>query len=135
MRIIIASLVLGPLLLIGGTAADAGTSVFPIESAPVKIAARADSSADREGFVQRARERTAEWQQKLQILNDKAAANGSAAGTAAEEDLHKAWIKIEAASHRLEDASDEEWQDAKTAFETASHELADTWHRRYPADK
>lgn len=135
MNIVISSLVIGPLLLIGGLPAHADTHASSLGAGVIQIAASADATTDKDSFLQKAHEKTAEWRQKLQDLGDKAEAKGKAAGTATEDDVHKAWHKVEAASNRLETASSEEWQDAKAAFETASHEMANTWHKHYPTDK
>jgi hypothetical protein len=95
----------------------------------------AAGDADRDSFTHEARERTAEWHRKLQALNDKAEANGKAASHEAEDDLNRAWTKVEAASRKLETAGAESWEEAKTTYERASHDLADAWHRHHPEDK
>jgi hypothetical protein len=136
MRIITTAMVIGPLFLIGTLATAADLPAFSRASEhTIQLAASGEAPSDREGFVQKAHENTAKWQRKLQALNDKADANGKAAAISAEDDVHKAWSKVEATSQKLETASAEGWQDAKAAFETASRELADTWHKHYPADK
>jgi hypothetical protein len=135
-KIVIASLVIGPLMLSGAVVAFADSPAFSIGSEhSVQLAASGDATGDRDSFVQGARKKTAEWQLKLQALNDKAEANGKAAADTAQDDLHKAWVKVESASHQLETASGDGWNDAKTAFDTASGELTDAWHKRFPDKK
>ena len=48
---------------------------------------------------------------------------------ALQNDLHTAWTRTEAESHRLSGASADRWEDAKRSFESVSRELNDTWRR------
>ncbi len=137
MRILAASIVIGPLLLIGALPA-AGQSTPALGAgarAPVQLAAGTGSTADKDTFTQKAREEIQEWQRKLHDFGGKAEAKGKEAGDAAEHDLHEAWTKAEAASRKLQAAGAEDWESAKASYEKASHELAETWHRVHPDDK
>jgi|HubBroStandDraft_3_1064219.scaffolds.fasta_scaffold22650_2 hypothetical protein len=136
MRILTASIVIGPLVLIGTLPAAAGQSTLALGSGtPVRLAAGGDSTADRDTYTQRARDEMQEWQRKLHDFSEKAAAKGKEAGNAAENDLNEAWTKAEAASRQLQTVGAEGWERAKTSFEKASHELAEAWHKIHPEDK
>ena len=136
MRILNASIVIGPLMLIGALPAAAGQSTPALGSgAPVRVAAGGDTTADRDTYTQKAKDEMQEWQQKLHDFSEKAEAKGKEAGNAAEVDLNKAWTKAEAASRKLQTVGADGWESAKTSFEKASHELADAWHRIRPQDK
>ena len=135
MRMLTASIVIGPLVLIGALPA-AGQSTLALGSGtPVQLAAGADSAADRDTYTQKAREEMQEWQRKLHDFSEKAAAKGKQLDNAAENDLNEAWTKAKAASSRLQTAGAEGWESAKTSFEEASRELADAWDKIRPEDK
>jgi hypothetical protein len=136
MRMRIASIVIGSLVLIGALPAAAGQStISPSASAHVRLAANGDATVDRDTYMHRARDEMQEWQRRLHSFNEKAEARGERAGNAAEHDLNKAWTKAEAASRKLQTVGSEGWESAKTSFEKASHELAEAWHKIYPEDK
>jgi hypothetical protein len=136
MRFLTASIVFGPLLLLGALSANAAQSTRTLESdAPVRLAAAGDSTADRDTYTQRTRDEMREWQRKLRDFSEKAEAKGKEAGNEAKYALNKAWTKTQAASRDLQAASAEGWESAKISFEKASHELAETWHRIRPDDK
>ena len=135
MRILTASIVIGPLVLIGTLPAAAGQSTLALGSGtPVRLAAGGDSTADRDTYTQRARDEMQEWQRKLHDLSEKVVAKGKEAGNATENDLHEAWTKAEAASRQLQTVGAEGWESARSSFEKASHELAETWHKIHPED-
>jgi hypothetical protein len=133
MRILFASIVIGPLMLFGALPAAAGQSIS--SSTPIQLAAGGDSTADRDTYTQKARDAMHEWQQKLHDFSEKAKAKGQEEGKAAENELNAAWIKAEAEQHKLETASAEGWESAKTSFEKASHDLKEVWDKIRPDDK
>jgi hypothetical protein len=136
MKLLVASIVIGPLMLIGVLPASAGQSSPAFGSpAGVQVAAADDSAADRDSYTRKAQDELREWQHKLREFGDQAAASGKAAGNAANDDLNQARTKAEAASDRLQTVGAEGWASAKASFEKASHELSDTWHRVHPDDK
>jgi hypothetical protein len=135
MRMLTASIVIGPLVLIGALPA-AGQSTLALGSdAPVQLAAGADSTADRDTYTQQARDEMQEWQRKLHDFSEKAEAKGKEAGNAVENDLNKAWTKAQAASSKLQTVGAEGWENARTSFEEASHELAEAWRKIHPEEK
>jgi len=135
MRILTASIVIGPLVLIGTLPAAAGQSTLALGSGtPVRLAAGGDSTADRDTYTQRARDEMQEWQRKLHDFSEKVVAKGKEAGNATENDLHEAWTKAEAASRQLQTVGAEGWESARSSLEKASHELAETWHKIHPED-
>lgn len=135
MRILTASIVIGPLMLIGALPAAGQSTLALGSSAPVLLAAGNDTPADRDTYTQQALEEMQEWQRKLHDFSEKAEAKGKEAANAAENDLNKAWTKADAASSKLQTVGAESWESAKTSFEEASRELADAWHKIRSGDK
>ncbi len=130
MRILTASIVIGPLMLIGALPAVAGQSTVALGSdAPVRLTANGKPTTDRDTYTQKARDDMQEWQQKLHTFSENAEAKGQEAGNAAENDLNQAWTKAEAASSELQTASAEDWQSAKISYEKASRDLANAWDK------
>jgi len=133
MRFLTASIVIGPIMLVGALSAAAGPSIAA--DAPVRQAAGNDSTADRDTYAQRARDQMQEWQKKLHEFDERAETKGQKAGNAADNDLHAAWNRVEEAGHKLQTASAEGWESAKVSFEKASHDLAETWDKVRGQDK
>ena len=132
-RIILVSIVIGPLMLFGALPAVAGQSIS--SDTRIQLAAGGDSTADRDTYTQKARDAMHEWQQKLHDFSEKAKAKGQEEGNAAENELKAAWTKAEAEQHKLETASAEGWESAKISFEKASHDLKEVWDKIRPDDK
>jgi len=132
MKILNASLVFGPILLIGALPVSAGPAIH--SDTNIQLAAGSTSTDDRGSYVQRAQSEMQEWKKKVHDFSEKAEAKGKQAGNTAEEDLNKAWAKTEAASHRLQEAGADGWDSAKSAFEGASNELKQAWHKVHPED-
>jgi hypothetical protein len=127
MRGFTAAIVIGPLMLSGALASAAGqSSSFNTQN---QLVASSDSTADRDTYTQRARGEMQEWQRKLHDFSEMAKANGQKAGKAAENGLTAAWAKTEAEARRLQSASADGWESAKSSYEKASHELADAWDK------
>ena len=132
-RIILVSIVIGPLMLFGALPAVPGQSIS--SDTRIQLAAGGDSTADRDTYTQKARDAMHEWQQKLHDFSEKAKAKGQEEGNAAENELKAAWTKAEAEQHKLETASAEGWESAKISFEKASHDLKEVWDKIRPDDK
>ena len=132
-RIILVSIVLGPLMLFSVLPAAAGQSIS--SDTRIQLAAGGDSTADRDTYTQKARDAMHEWQLKLHDFSEKAKAKGQEEGKAAENELKAAWTKAEAEQHKLETASAEGWKSAKISFEKASHDLKEVWDKIRPDDK
>jgi hypothetical protein len=133
MRILFASIVIGPLMVFGALPAAAGQSIS--SNTPIQLAAGGDLTADRDTYTQKARDAMHEWEQKLHDFSEKAKAKGQEEGKVAENELNAAWTKAEAEQHKLETASAEGWESAKTSFEKASHDLKEVWDKIRPDDK
>ena len=133
MRILFASIVIGPLMLFGALPAAAGQSIS--FNSPTRLAAGGESTVDRDTYTQKARDAMHEWQQKLHDFSEQAKAKGQEEGKAAENELKAAWTIAEAAQRKLETASTEGWDSAKTSFEKASHDLKEVWDKIRPDDK
>jgi hypothetical protein len=130
MRIIFASIVIAPLMLIGALPAAQSIS----SDARIRLAT-GGSTADRDTYNQKARNAIREWQKKLHDFSEKAKAKGQGAGDAATDELNTAWTKIEAEEHKLRSASAEDWESAKISFEKASRDLKEVWDKIRPNDK
>jgi hypothetical protein len=133
MRFLFVSIVIGPLMLFGALPADAGQSIS--SNTPIQLAAVGDSTADRDTYTQKTRDAMNEWQRKLHDFSEKAKAKGQEEGKVAENELNAAWTKAEAEQHKLETASAEGWESAKTSFEKASCDLKEVWDKIRPDDK
>ena len=81
MRILNASIVIGPLMLIGALPAAAGQSIPALGSVALRVAAGGDTTADRDTYTQKAKDEMQGWQQKLHDFSEKAEAKGKEAGT------------------------------------------------------
>jgi len=127
MRSFSAAIVIGPFMLLGAlpSAADQSRSF----DSQIQVAASSDSTADRDTYIQSARDKTQEWQRTLHDFSEKAKANGQEAGAAVENGLTAAWVKTEAEARRLQSSSKEGWESAKISYEKASRELADAWDK------
>jgi hypothetical protein len=127
MKIIFASIMIGPFMLFGALPAAA---VQPISfDTPIQLAVGSDSTADRDTYTQKARDAMQEWQQKLHDFGQKAKAKGQEEANAAGNELNAAWTKADAEEHKLETASAEGWESAKISFEKASHDLKEVWDK------
>ena len=132
-RMLTASIIIGPLVLIGALPAAADQPPVALGSgAPVQLAAAGDASADRDTYIHQAQDEMQEWQRKLHDFSATAEAKGKEAGTAAETHLNDAWAKAEDASRQLQTVSAEGWESAKTAYENASRDLSDAWNKVHP---
>ena len=136
MRILPGLAVLGPLLLIGliGTLPAAGQSIQPTQpTASFGMAAAADWKAERDAYVQNARDEVQEWQRKLHDFREKR--RNSEANIKTREHFDTAWTEVEEASHKLETAGAENWEGAKISFHKASQRLAAVWEQIKNQDK
>jgi hypothetical protein len=59
------------------------------------------------------------WQAKLH--------EGTQANPKAQGDLKEAWAEAKIAAGKLETASSEDWEGAKSSFENATHKLGASW--------
>ena len=136
MRILTATIVFAPLMLIGALPALAGQPVpLSPSNAPIRLAADTASTMDHDTYLQRAKNEVQEWQRKVHDFGEQAKAKGQTTGNSAGDELNEAWNKTEAASHRLQTASADGWESAKISFEKASHNLADAWHKVHPEER
>jgi Spy/CpxP family protein refolding chaperone len=132
MRILPASTVVGSLLLIGliGTLPAASQSIRSSPSAAsFKMAAVADWKAERDTYVQKARDEVQAWQQKLHDIREKAKTRNSEASITARNNFNAAWTETEDAFHKLETVGAEDWESAKMSFNKASQKLAAIWEK------
>ncbi len=124
MRLVIVSIVIGPLMLIGALPKAAGQSSS--SGTQTQSAAGSDATADRDTYTQKAPEDMQQWQQRLHDFSENAKAKGQRAGNAAENELNVAWAKAPAEARKLPAASADGWESAKASYAEASRELADT---------
>jgi uncharacterized membrane protein YhiD involved in acid resistance len=130
MRILPAATVTSTLLLV----AMAGT--LPAAAQPIQHTSSASSvqmasvsTADRDSYVQKAREEMQQWHLKLQDLGEKARTKATEANIAAHKDFNQAWTEADAASQKLETAGTADWESAKSSFKKASQKLAAVWQK------
>jgi hypothetical protein len=132
MRILSTSTVVGSVLLIGliGTLPAASQSVQPTQpTISLKVAAVADWKAERDAYVQKARDEVQAWQRKLHDLREKARTKNSEENITAQNNLNAAWTEADDAFHRLETVGTEDWESAKTSYNKASLKLAAIWEK------
>jgi hypothetical protein len=136
MRILAASIVMGPLMLIGVLQAAAGQAALELGSGgvPIQLAGN-DSTADRDTYTQKARNDMQEWQHKLDGFSENAKVNGQKAGEAAGNDLYQAWAQAKDKSSRLQTAGAQDWQSARISYVKATRDLANAWDRIRPEDR
>jgi len=127
MRVLIAAMLIAPLMLAGISPAMAASGI--------QVASDDDGKAERSSYSAQARNELSEWRQKLQATASKGKAEGKEASAAVMTELDKAWDKADTACHRLEVAGSADWDTTKAAFQASTHELAETWHRTFPANK
>jgi hypothetical protein len=120
-------------LLVGPTMSQAATPTA--NAAPVQLAAGSDFSSEKDSYVAKAKSELQEWRDKLDRFGDKAGAKSQQVGDTAKADLQAAWAKTEEEGRRLQSASADGWDKAKSAFEEATQHLKDTWHRIHPEDE
>lgn len=130
-RLVIAPII-GTLTLAVASPAVAQAKPAFDQGVSIQLVMTRDPAADRESYVQQARNETAVWRQKLDDLGTKMKSNSSAAEAQAAQDLDNAWSKTKAASSRLETAGAEDWSSAKASFKRASHNLAMAWQKAAP---
>jgi len=130
MRILPTATVTSTLLLVAmaGALPAAAQSIQPTPSASSAQMASV-STADRESYVQKAREEMQQWQLKLQDLSEKARTKATEANIAAQKDFNQAWTEADTASQKLETASAADWESAKSSFNKASQKLAAVWQK------
>jgi hypothetical protein len=132
MRILPTSTVVGSVLLIGliGTLPAASQSVQPTTpTVSLKVAAVADWKAERDAYVQKARDEVQAWQRKLHDLREKARTKNSEENITARNNLNAAWTEADDAFHRLETVGTEDWESAKTSYNKASLKLSGIWDK------
>lgn len=126
MRLLVASFVIGPLVLIGvqqasGQPASSGSQYH--------LVVGGDSTTDRETFARDAGDEMREWRRKLRSFDEMAKAKGHEADSSTNAALNAAWIKLRTDENKLRIATADDWDAAKASFEKADHELADAWDK------
>jgi hypothetical protein len=123
--------ILAPLLFgVIGTLPAAGQSIHPTQpTASFRVAAVSDWKAERDIYVQKARDEVQAWQQRLHDLRQKARIKNSEANLTARRNFDTAWTEAEDASRRLETVGAEDWESAKVSFHKASQKLAVVWEK------
>lgn len=132
MRMLSTAAIFGPFLLIGAinSLPAAGQSIEPTQpTASFRVAAVGDWKAERDIYVQKARDEVQAWQQKLHDLRQKARIKNSEANLTARKNFDTAWTEAEDASRRLETVGAEDWESAKVSFHKASQKLAVVWEK------
>jgi hypothetical protein len=130
MRSLPASTVAGCLLLVApvGTLSAAGQSIQPAKSAS-SVQVASVSTADRDSYVQQAREEMQQWKLKLQEFSDKTQTKAAEANIATQKDFNEAWAEADVASQKLKTVGAADWESAKSSFKKASQKLAAVWQK------
>jgi hypothetical protein len=125
-----ASIVIGPLLLVGAWTAAAGQPALALGwGAPIRSAAGAVSAADRDTYLGQARSDMQAWRQRLRDYSESANVEGQRDNSAAADVLQAAWTRADAASRKLQTVGAADWDSARSAYEKASRDLADAWDK------
>jgi hypothetical protein len=135
MRIAIAPLLIGTLVLAGASPAAAQSKPASDHGVSVGMAPARDAAVERESYTQKAQADVRLWQQKLHDFDAKMEVKATAAQASASKDLDEAWTETKTASARLETAGEKDWDSAKASFKTASDKLAVSWHKVNPANR
>ena len=127
-----ATIVTGPLML---------TAILPAAGQPKpsgptnQLAGGGNSTVDRDTYIQKVREEMLEWRRKLDGFVDGAKATGEDVTSVAGNGLRTAWTKTLTEEHKLQIATAEGLESAKTSFEKADRELAGAWDKVRPRDE
>jgi hypothetical protein len=133
MKMLLAALVIGPIVL-AGTAQAGVTPSNPLRGSASAIhLAAAENPADRKTYVQTKDAGMARWRSRIDEFTARTHANATAAGDAASHEIQGAWSHVQQASATLDAAGEDGWDNAKKAFEHASHDLEATWARVGPS--
>jgi hypothetical protein len=129
MKIVLAALVVGPLVLAGAAQAEVPLSNPSLVSSSALHLVAAANQADRKTYVRKKDAQMEEWRSKIGHFAERTQANATAAGDAASHEIQGAWSHVEQASATLDAVGEDGWDNAKEAFEQASHDLEATWAR------
>jgi len=140
MKIIIAPIVVGLLVLAG--AAPAAAQSTSHKSTSVGAATTHDPAAERNNYTNHAQGEMDMWERKLHDFNAAVETNATEAQTSASKNLDSAWTETKTAWSQLVHvglnvgtAGANDWDSAKASFQTASDKLAVAWQKVNPADK
>ncbi len=126
-RLAATSLIAGPIILVGALPAAADPMI--------QVAANSDTSADRGSFTQAAQDDLHQWQQRVHDFDVSAEATGKADTIATEHALNAAWDRVQVEAGKLQTASKDEWETAKTSYQNATRNLADAWDKTRAENK
>lgn len=132
MRTLTKSIVVGLLMLAGVPLATGQASTM---DKPSQLTADGNSTADRDSYVGKVRDKMRDWQQKLGGVAETMKVDGRDVGIATDSELHAAWIETRTEALKLRSATTEGWQSAKASFEKAEHELTVAWDKTQPHGK
>jgi hypothetical protein len=122
-------------LALAGVLPAAAQSKPASDQAMARVAMTRDPAAERETYMQRARDEMGTWQQKLNDFTSRVEAGETAEQARAKKALDSAWAATKTASARLEAASAADWDSAKAGYSKASHKLAMAWQKVDPGKK
>jgi hypothetical protein len=129
------NLTAGAAFLLIAASPAVGQTFLPYASGPPLHLAAGSFDAKKDAYMQKAKTEMLEWQQKLKDFGETADARGQEAATATKNGLQLAWSKTQAESRKLETASAEGWESAKSSYEKASQSLKDSWRKSHPEGK
>ena len=94
-----------------------------------------DFGAQRDEYLRQSKDEMRDWRQKIHDFDARAEDKGHEASETTKRGLRDAWAKTEAESRKLELASADGWENAKSSFETASRNMKDAWRKIHPDDE
>ena len=134
MKILLATLIVGPSILAG--AAHAELAVYnPLLASPgaIHVVAMANP-ADRKTYVRTMDAKMEEWRTKIGHFTARTQESATAAGDAASNEIHVAWSHVEQTSSASSTPPAKTvGTRAKAAYEQASQDLEATWARVGPS--
>jgi hypothetical protein len=133
MKILLAALVVGPIVLAGAAQAEVTPSNPLRGSASTIHLAAAENPVDRKTYVQTKDAGMAQWRSRIDAFAARTQAKATAADQAVSGEIQGAWSHVERASSALDAAGVDGWDNAKAAYERASQDMEATWARIGPA--
>lgn len=125
MKMLIAPLAAGSLLVFGTLPALAAA---PAVHDRIQVADTSDFAAKKDEYVKKSNDDMQIWQKRVHDFGEKAKSDGQKAGDAAKVQLDRAWRDTKAASVKLQEAGEDGWASARSAYERASAKLRSVWH-------
>ena len=106
-------------------------------AAPHPLFTRVDDSSfsqKRQEYQERAQRQMDEWGHKMSAATENAKENGKALAADAQAELDRAWAETKDQWAKLQQASADGWDRARTAYERATRKMHDEWNKFHAED-